>query len=194
MKMGSAVGANLVDMNQVQVHPTGLVHPKDPDAKVKFLAAEALRGVGGLMLDKNGHRFVNELGTRDYVSGVMFNVNKPPYRLILNSASGKEIEWHCKHYQGRGLMKHFTSGAEFAKDMGVSVDVLKKTFDEYNQFAKAGNDPFGRKFFQNLPWKVEDSFWVAVISPVVHYCMGGLQITPGGAYVCSQFALTCVAV
>ncbi len=35
-----------------QVHPTGLVLPDDPDAKVKFLAAEALRGCGGLLLDK----------------------------------------------------------------------------------------------------------------------------------------------
>lgn len=28
------------------MHPTGLVDPKEPKAKVKFLAAEALRGVG----------------------------------------------------------------------------------------------------------------------------------------------------
>lgn len=47
----------------------GLVKPDDPDAKVKFLAAEALRGVGGIVLDANGHRFCNELGRRDYVTG-----------------------------------------------------------------------------------------------------------------------------
>lgn len=43
--------------------------PDDPDAKVKFLAAEALRGVGGIVLDANGLRFCNELGRRDYVTG-----------------------------------------------------------------------------------------------------------------------------
>lgn len=43
-----------------QVHPTGLVKPDDPDAKVKFLAAEALRGVGGIVLDAMGNRFCNE--------------------------------------------------------------------------------------------------------------------------------------
>ena len=43
-----------------QVHPTGLVKPDDPDAKVKFLAAEALRGVGGIVLDAQGNRFCNE--------------------------------------------------------------------------------------------------------------------------------------
>merc|ERR1712194_349419 len=48
IKMGEALGARTIDLEWVQVHPTGLVNPKDPDAKVKFLAAEALRGVGGL--------------------------------------------------------------------------------------------------------------------------------------------------
>ena len=44
------------------------------EAWVKFapflaLAAEALRGVGGLILNKDGKRFANELGRRDYVTG-----------------------------------------------------------------------------------------------------------------------------
>ncbi|KAF4648263.1 hypothetical protein FOL46_003141, partial [Perkinsus olseni] len=54
IKMGVAAGADTVDLEWVQVHPTGLVNPKDPDCKVKFLAAEALRGVGGLLLDADG--------------------------------------------------------------------------------------------------------------------------------------------
>merc|ERR1719453_2782925 len=82
IKMGEAVGALTIDLEWVQVHPTGLVKPDDPDAKVKFLAAEALRGVGGLVLDKNGKRFANELGRRDYVTGEMWK-NKPPFRLYL---------------------------------------------------------------------------------------------------------------
>ncbi len=49
-----AVRAGTVDMASVQVHPTGLVHPDEPEAKVKWLAAEALRGVGGIMLDAHG--------------------------------------------------------------------------------------------------------------------------------------------
>merc|ERR1712137_1418836 len=48
IKMGEKLGAETIDLEWVQVHPTGLVKPDDPDAKVKFLAAEALRGVGGL--------------------------------------------------------------------------------------------------------------------------------------------------
>jgi succinate dehydrogenase/fumarate reductase flavoprotein subunit len=89
------IGANSIHMDKVQVHPTGLVDVKEPDAKVKFLAAEALRGVGGILLDGNGNRFADELGHRDYVTGLMWK-NKGPFRLVLNSKAGKEIEWHCK--------------------------------------------------------------------------------------------------
>lgn len=51
----------------------------------------------------------------------MMNKNKGPFRLVLNGAASNEIEWHCKHYVGRGLMKRFNSGAELAKEIGVPV-------------------------------------------------------------------------
>ena len=101
-----------------------MVNPKDPDNKIKFLAAEALRGVGGIILNAEGKRFCDDLGRRDYVSGEMFK-NKAPFRLVLNSKASKEIEWHCKHYNGRGLMKFYKNGTEMAKDMGIDPKVLE---------------------------------------------------------------------
>jgi aspartate oxidase len=74
--MAMLVGAKGIDLEKVQVHPTGLVDPKDPDAKVKFLAAEALRGVGGLLIDNTGSRFVDELQHRDFVTNKMWENNK----------------------------------------------------------------------------------------------------------------------
>ena len=68
-----------------------------------------------------------------------------PIRLVLNGPASKEIEWHCKHYCGRGLMKRFESGADLAKEMGISVETLKKTFDDYNTAARTKKDPFGKK-------------------------------------------------
>ena len=75
IEMGGTVGANTIDLEWVQVHSTGLVKPDDPDAKSKFLAAEALRGVGGLDFDAHGNRFANELGWRDQVTGEMWQNN-----------------------------------------------------------------------------------------------------------------------
>merc|ERR1711874_271909 len=143
IKMGLAIGAKTIDLEWVQVHPTGLVKPDDPDAKVKFLAAEALRGVGGLVLDKDGHRFANELGRRDYVTGEMWK-NKPPFRLCLNKAASDEIIWHCKHYTGRGVMKYYASGADLAKDMGVPLSTLTDTHQQHFEASqKTAQDPDG---------------------------------------------------
>ena len=176
IKMAMEVGGGTVDMTSVQVHPTGLVHPGEPEAKVKFLAAEALRGVGGILLDANGERFCDELGRRDYVSGEM-NKHKGPFRLILNGKASKEIEWHCKHYVGRGIMKRFNNGSEVAKEIGCSPQKLAKTFADYNKAAQTKACPFGKKFFHNLPLDMNDStFHVAIVTTVVHYTMGGLSI------------------
>merc|ERR1719331_422087 len=201
IKMGEAIGAKSVDLEWVQVHPTGLVKQDDADAKIKFLAAEALRGVGGLVLNKNGERFANELGRRDYVTGEMWK-NKPPFRLCLNEAAFEEIIWHCKHYTGRGVMKYYESGADLAKDMGVDVAVLESTHEGHYQAAKkqekdpdggsfpaypsgktwdepSGKTGSGKKFFHNIiPGSAvkTQKFYVAIITPVIHYCMGGLEV------------------
>ncbi|TDL22789.1 fumarate reductase [Rickenella mellea] len=186
LKLAVAIGASGIDLEKVQVHPTGLVDPNDPQAKVKFLAAEALRGVGGLLLDNEGKRFVDELQHRDYVTGKIWENGKYPIRLILNGQSSKEIEWHCKHYVGRGLMKRFNSGAELAKEMGLSPDKLKKTFDDYNAGVRAKKDPFGKKFFHGGEFRMDDTFHAAVMTPVLHYTMGGLQIDPESRVIDAQ--------
>jgi succinate dehydrogenase/fumarate reductase flavoprotein subunit len=150
-KLAISAGASAVDMEKVQVHPTGLVDPKEPGAKVKFLAAEALRGVGGLLLDNQGQRFVDELQHRDFVTGKIWENGKYPIRLVLNGKASKEIEWHCKHYVGRGLMKKFDSGDALAKEFGLPPAVLKKTFDDYNMAAKTKKDKFAKKVQHPFP-------------------------------------------
>jgi flavocytochrome c len=193
LKAAMAIGGDHVDLKWVQVHPTGLVHPKEPEAKVKFLAAEALRGCGGIIIDKHGKRIANELGRRDYVSNRMWS-NEGPFRLLLNGKASKEIEWHCKHYKGRGLMKSYDNLEELAKEMGIPSSALAETCKSYNEIAVAQekspstgkydaygggktHDPWGKKYFHNYPVEMNDAYHVAIITPVVHYCMGGVKIT-----------------
>ena len=83
-KLAMSIGASAVDLEKVQVHPTGLVDPNEPDAKVKFLAAEALRGVGGLLLDNTGKRFVDELQHRDFVTGKIWENKKVRKCFVFN--------------------------------------------------------------------------------------------------------------
>jgi len=60
--------------------------------------------------------------------------------------------------------------------MGISPAYLKKTFEAYSAGAKAKKDPFGKKFFSSGDWTMDDYFHVAIMTPVLHYTMGGLEI------------------
>ena len=65
-------GANLIDMEQIQFHPTGMVKP---ESKKGVLVTEAVRAEGGKLINKDGERFMPkyapekmELATRDVVA------------------------------------------------------------------------------------------------------------------------------
>jgi succinate dehydrogenase / fumarate reductase flavoprotein subunit len=71
------VGADLVDMEMVQFHPTGMVWP---EKALGTLATEAIRGEGGILLNSKGERFMKnyypermELGPRDVVARAAYN-------------------------------------------------------------------------------------------------------------------------
>ncbi|KAK9319979.1 FAD binding domain-containing protein [Lipomyces orientalis] len=176
-KMIMQAGGHGIDLEKVQVHPTGLVDPKDPESKWKFLAAEALRGEGGLLLNTNGERFCDELGHRDYVSGEIFKT-KGPIRLVLNGKASSALDFHTRHYSGRGLMRKMT-GRELGEEIGCGDGKLKKIFEDYNAIAAGKKkDPYGKKYFHNLPLDInDDSFHVALVTPVLHFTMGGVDIT-----------------
>lgn len=167
----------------------------------KFVVA--LRGEGGLLLNGKGQRFADELGHRDYVSGEMWKekeAKKWPIRLVLNSKASNVLDFHTRHYSGRGLMKKM-SGKELANEIGCSDHALQKTFTDYNDIADGKKkDPFGKKFFHNLPFDINDTFHVAVMEPVLHFTMGGIEINDkaqvlnadgapfDGLYACGELA------
>ena len=132
-----------------------------------------------MLLNSKGQRFSDELGHRDYVSGKLWEQKEAknwPIRLVLNSKASNVLDFHTRHYSGRGLMKKM-SGKELIKEIGCSESDLSKTFSEYNDIADGKKkDPFGKKFFHNMPFNVNDTFHVAVMEPVLHFTMGGIEI------------------
>jgi len=182
MVLAENVGASLIDMDCVQVHPTGLVNTDDPHAYSKFLGAEALRGVGGILINGKGKRFCNELGRRDYVSGEMRNQRDLPIRLVLNGKAYNELKWHCDQYVAMHVMKVYTNVAALAQDMNVPASDLSETVRDHDSVGqgvcegRVQTDEFGKKFFHNIPTSLTEELHVAIVTPVVHYCMGGVEI------------------
>ncbi|KAJ7348411.1 Flavocytochrome c [Mycena albidolilacea] len=170
--------AAVCDLTQVQVHPTGFVDPADPGAKTKFLAAEALRGAGGLLLDARGARFVREVERRDLVTAAMQEVEgagRGPVRLVLGEKAAGEVKKHCDFYVSKGLMKRYADAAAFAEDTGIPLGSILETFAGYG----AEGDPFrsgSPAAATTAAYTPTEPLHVAIITPVVHYTMGGLSV------------------
>lgn len=176
----ASVGAQLVDMDSVQVHPTGFVDPLAPYSHVKFLAAEMLRGEGGILLYK-GKRFVNELDTREHVSSAIMGLvpSSGPTRqwdvqVVLDPGTCMAAASHVAFYIWKGLLSR----------MKVSEldDTTRQTIRDYSQ-AAAGEtrDIFGRVAFGRWALagsKEDDDKEVCVgwVTPVTHFTMGGVVV------------------
>lgn len=201
-----------IDMDKVQVHPTGLIDLNDKDVisgktapRFLFLGAEALRGEGGIMLNNKGERFVDELGTRDYVSGEMekqIKAGNGPLRLVLSTKNEKNLLFHIKHYTQRNLMKTI-SGDELIKEIGCSKETVDKQFEKYNKAASGeSEDEFGKQYFPNTPFEftTDSKYHVSFITRVLHFTMGGVKINDktqvlyddnepfNGLYACGEVA------
>lgn len=185
VKMGRSIGAELVHMDKIQIHPTGFVDPKDPLNPVKFLGPEALRGCGGILINQHGKRFVDELGRRDHVSHKIFEQfekgieSDPPAfaKIVLNEKAvenfGKATWNFYANVKGFGTKVEGTSG--LAKYFNVDEEVIKYTLNQYRDAASGKiQDPFGKKYFP-VNFEDTDNFYIATITPVLHYSMGGLK-------------------
>ncbi|GME66080.1 putative FAD dependent protein [Neofusicoccum parvum] len=176
----TAIGAQMVDMEMVQVHPTGFVDPKEPAKVVKFLAAEVLRGEGGLML-RDGKRFVNELETRQHVTDKIMEVQPEELdgvkqwdvKVVLDEGAYQAAKSHIDFYLWKGLMQK-TTVAELGSD-----DTLKVVQEFADAAAGKTVDPLGRNSFGH--WELKDVtpetvVYVGRVTPVVHFTMGGVVI------------------
>ena len=108
---------------------------------------------------------------------------------------------HCE------VMKYYATGEDLAKDMGVALSVIEQVHEAHYEAAKktekdpdggswpaypsgkswdeaSGKTGSGKKFYHNIiPGSAVKSepFYVAIITPVIHYCMGGLLIDTDSA-------------
>jgi len=182
----TSVGAQLLDMELVQVHPTSFVDPNDVLNPVKFLAAEILRGEGGILLF-DGKRFVNEMDTRKAVTNAITHLpaeEESPkqwhVQIVLDEATHKKTSSHVDFYLWKGLMRMTTIG-ELAEQF---PDTAMKTFENYAEIAAGqSEDALGRKSFGS--WSMSDItrdtiIYVGRITPAVHFTMGGVVISEQG--------------
>ena len=186
VKLGREIGADLVDMDKVQVHPTGFVDPKNRYVKDKFLAPELLRGVGGILVNENGDRFCNELGTRDYVTNkIKENCKKQDtdkidqYEcfLLMNEEMAVEFGNHFNYYKDfKGFILEHENFIEMSKSLNIDYKRIENTINMYNYaYDKKIVDKYNKTTFLHK-FDLNKKIFSMVITPSVHYTMGGLKI------------------
>lgn len=165
--MTRPLGVDLVDMEQIQTHPT--VIPTN-----SVMITEAVRGNGAILVNRDGKRFVNELDTRDVVSKAELNQKGGSAYLMFDENVKKSLK-AIDSYDKKGYLIKGDSIEELAKNLNIPPKELEKTFSKYNESTKVGIDSeFNR---QSLPTPLSQApFYSVEVAPAVHHTMGGIKI------------------
>ena len=177
IRLGLAAGGVLRDMNHVQVHPTSFVDPAAPAHPVKWLAPEALRGSGALLLDAGCSRFVNELGYRSAVSDAIVKAgfDRGGYRAAFMVANVKVEQLFniAGIYKSKGFVVSYPNAQTAAAAMGCEASALEQTLSTYAQ--PHSPDAFGKTVFPAV-FNASEPLLIMTVTPAVHYTIGGLSI------------------
>ena len=167
IEMAQALGAATVDMNQIQIHPT-----------VQFdtaaLITEGLRGDGAVLINAEGKRFIDEVGTRDVVSAA--EIAQPgSYSYLVVDQAMLDKSSVIAGYVKRGFVFQGNTYEELAEALGVDAATFAETMNTWNTYVEAKNDPdFGRTSFAQ-PLNTAPYYAIKVTAGV-HHTMGGLVI------------------
>ena len=167
IEMAQAIGAATVDMDQIQIHPT-------VEANTAALITEGLRGDGAILINEEGQRFIDEVGTRDVVSAAEIAQTGSYSWLVVDQAMA-DASSVIQGYIKKGYTVTGTTYEELGKAMGVDAAAFAETMEKWNGYVEAKNDPdFGRTSFAN-PLNTAPYYAVKVTAGV-HHTMGGLKI------------------
>ena len=167
IKMAQAIGADTVDMDQIQIHPTVQYDSAS-------LITEGLRGDGAVLINSEGKRFIDEVGTRDVVSAA--EIAQPgSYSWLIIDQKMVDDSSVIQGYIKKGYTFEGKTYEELAEQIGVDGAALAETMNTWNGYVEAKNDPdFGRTSFAD---KLDTAPYYAIkVTAGVHHTMGGLKI------------------
>ena len=167
IEMATAIGAGTVDMDQIQIHPT-------VEANTAALITEGLRGDGAILVNANGERFIDEVGTRDVVSAA--EIAQPgSYSWLIVDQAMADASSVIQGYIKKGYTKTGATYEELAKELDVDPAAFANTMETWNSYVEAKNDPdFGRTSFAN-PLN-NGPYYAIKVTAGVHHTMGGVTI------------------
>ena len=169
IRMAQAIGADTVDLEQIQLHPT--VHVEGSSA---VLITEGLRGDGAILVNQEGERFFDEDSTRDKVSAAEFEQTGGYAWLIVDSRMS-DASNVIQGYITKGYAETGDTYEALAEAIGAPADVFAATMEQWNACVAAKEDAdFGRVSFAN---PLDQAPYYAIkVQPGIHHTMGGVKI------------------
>ena len=165
--MAQAIGADTVDMDQIQIHPT-------VQYDSAALITEGLRGDGAVLINAEGKRFIDEVGTRDVVSAAEV-AQTGGYSWLVVDQKMADASSVIQGYIKKGYTVEGKTYEELAEAMGVDSAAFAETMANWNQCVADKTDAeFGRTSFAN-PLDTAPYYAIKVTAGV-HHTMGGLKI------------------
>lgn len=161
------VGAELIQMDQIQIHPT-------VEQKTATLIAEGIRGSGAILVNEQGNRFCDEMSTRDVVSeAIIEQPNSFAWEIFdqIVYDANKAIE----RYDEQGIVVHGANISELAEAINADPSALLATLDSYNRISTEGAaDSFGRT--QGCISFAPGTLYAIQVAPAIHHEQGGIKI------------------
>ncbi|RRZ90305.1 flavocytochrome c [Erwinia sp. 198] len=172
------LGAGTVDMGEIQIHPT-------VEQTTSYLISESIRGGGAILVSQAGHRFCNEMATRDKVSADIIALPEKSAWVIFD----EQVRLNNKaadEYLAKGFVVSASSPQELAIKLNMDLHALLATLERYNLFVERQQDEdFGRQTAMRHPLN-QGPFYAIRIAPGVHHTMGGVTINSDTAVLDEQ--------
>ena len=119
--MAQELGADTVDMEQIQIHPT-------VQADTASLITEGLRGDGAVLINANGERFIDEVGTRDVVSAA--EIAQPgSFSWLVVDQKMVDASSVIQGYINRGLMRSGDTYEALAAELEIPAEAFAATME-----------------------------------------------------------------
>lgn len=166
--MAQAAGAQLVDIEQIQLHPT--VHRATGVA----LTGDLYRD-GAILINQAGERFVNELETSDVVSDAEI-AQEGGYAYVLFDQRLCDRSKAAAGYAAQGLAAQGDTIEALAEAIKMPPEALAETLANWNRaVADRKDEAFGRE--DGLAFKLSRApFYAVQVAPGVQHTLGGLRI------------------
>jgi fumarate reductase flavoprotein subunit len=165
----SSLDVPLVDMDQIQIHPTGEIGSH-------LLITEAVRGNGAILVNHEGVRFANEMLTRDKLSEAILTQTGKSAFLIFDQ-SVRESLAAIENYSQQGLLTTASSTSELAQALKLPVSSFVETMNKYQEYQTTGEDlEFCRNGYEMPHPLTHAPFYAIEVEPVLHHTMGGIKI------------------